>query len=57
MGYCMVSMRERRTSPCRASTNVREVDVCGEIFPAGTIKWISEPVALQHLNTQKESIG
>jgi len=53
MGYRMVLMRERHTSPCLGFYKVREVDVCGETFLAGTIKWVREPVALAHLNTQE----
>ncbi len=52
MGCCMLSMRERRTSPCQGFGKVREVDVCGEICLAGAIKWVGERVALERLNTQ-----
>ena len=52
MGYCMLSMTERRTSPCQGFGKVREVDVCGEICLAGMIKWVGKGVALERLSTQ-----
>jgi hypothetical protein len=46
---CAVEERERRTGSCQGFSEVRKVDICGEVCLAGPFEWVGKSVTLERL--------